>query len=251
MSPAAADIWLSADEIAQAKLPGMPSSKRAVNSLAERAGWAEHARRREARGGGLEYPITVLPLKTQRALIGIGEPVEKRLKAVVAVSEWIDAGRSKAEAVREVSRVHGITQASLFSWLASVEDAPREEWAERLCPPAESAREAMKAANALKTNDALREDGLAEMSHLSEQQRAEVQAKAALLQAINGLEISSGLSRTQALGVFVEAWNAGEDDFRLGEDVRATLPRLSARSLKRWRSDFTKGGLAALAPKHG
>ncbi|MBD8890924.1 DDE-type integrase/transposase/recombinase [Roseibium litorale] len=57
-------IWLNAQELADLKLDGFPSSKMGVIKLAEREGWAETrlARRREGRGGGFEYHIDLLPL---------------------------------------------------------------------------------------------------------------------------------------------------------------------------------------------
>jgi len=216
VSPTASDIWLSAQEIADAALPGMPSTKMGVSLLAGRAGWRAKARPRQGRGGGVEYPITVLSVEAQRVLIGVVEPVEARLGAVEAVLEWRSAGHSKAQAIREVARARGVVEASLFRWIGLIEGTPREGWADLLSLP-------------------LRE----------------AEARAAILRAVDGLIASSGLSRVAALTVFVEAWNAGEDDFGLGAEMRGLLPRLSARSLIRWKSDFAKGGLAALAPRHG
>lgn len=56
--------WLSAQEIAEERLPTLPTTKRGVNDLAEREGWdgdAFAARKRAARGGGMEYHIRLLP----------------------------------------------------------------------------------------------------------------------------------------------------------------------------------------------
>ncbi len=66
-------VWLTAREIAELKLDGFPKTKRGVNEMAAREGWAEtrFARRREGRkgGGGLEYHVELLPLP-QRAQYG-------------------------------------------------------------------------------------------------------------------------------------------------------------------------------------
>ena len=65
--------WLSAREIAEAAkaglLPGLPTTKRGVNALADRERWADTplARLRPGRkgGGGLEYHVDVLPWRAQ------------------------------------------------------------------------------------------------------------------------------------------------------------------------------------------
>lgn len=59
--------WLSCAELAAAKLPGMPTSKHAMISLAERRGWFALEcegvlwRPRQGRGGGKEVHVRVLP----------------------------------------------------------------------------------------------------------------------------------------------------------------------------------------------
>ncbi|MHB2265847.1 transposase [Aliihoeflea sp. PC F10.4] len=56
--------WLTPQEIADARLPQLPLTKRGVNDLAEREGWNAnefHARKRAGRGGGMEYHIRLLP----------------------------------------------------------------------------------------------------------------------------------------------------------------------------------------------
>lgn len=74
--------WLSAQEIAEERLPQMPSTKRGVNDLVEREGWNEDAfaaRRRAGRGGGMEYHIRLLPTVARVAYharhIVVGSPV--------------------------------------------------------------------------------------------------------------------------------------------------------------------------------
>lgn len=56
--------WLTAQEIADARLPQLPTTKRGVNDLAARDGWNEDAfscRKRAGRGGGVEYHVRLLP----------------------------------------------------------------------------------------------------------------------------------------------------------------------------------------------
>lgn len=57
-------MWLTAQEIAEERLPQMPKTKRGVNELADREGWNNDAfasRRRDGRGGGVEYHVRLLP----------------------------------------------------------------------------------------------------------------------------------------------------------------------------------------------
>ena len=59
--------WLSASDIANAKLPGLPVTKKGMIGLAKREGWP--SRPRKGRGGGREYPLSALPTEAQIALI--------------------------------------------------------------------------------------------------------------------------------------------------------------------------------------
>lgn len=68
-------LWVSAQQIADAAaaglMPGLPTTKRRVNALADREGWAEAglSRVRQGRegGGGLEYHVDVLPVPARAA----------------------------------------------------------------------------------------------------------------------------------------------------------------------------------------
>jgi transposase InsO family protein len=65
-------LWLTASEIADLALPGLPATKRAVNALATREGWdtqTRFARTRAGRGGGLEYRIDLLPSDARLAYL--------------------------------------------------------------------------------------------------------------------------------------------------------------------------------------
>lgn len=61
--------WFSAAELADMALPGLPATKRGIQDVAGRERWAEAvddqgsalARPRRARGGGVEYHLSVLP----------------------------------------------------------------------------------------------------------------------------------------------------------------------------------------------
>ncbi|WP_217991921.1 DDE-type integrase/transposase/recombinase [Rhodobacter maris] len=59
-------------EIAEAKLPGLPASPRGVAKRAQAEGWAKRstqARKRQGRGGGLEFSIELLPEDARTELI--------------------------------------------------------------------------------------------------------------------------------------------------------------------------------------
>jgi transposase InsO family protein len=56
--------WCTARELADAKLPSLPDTKRGMQLFAEREGWTDslaYVRRRSGRGGGLEYNVCLLP----------------------------------------------------------------------------------------------------------------------------------------------------------------------------------------------
>lgn len=53
------DVWKTAAEWAALGLPNVPTTERAIRYMAARQGWA--CRKREGRGGGMEYPLSALP----------------------------------------------------------------------------------------------------------------------------------------------------------------------------------------------
>ena len=247
------DIWFSAQEIAEAGLPGLPRSKRGVALLAARLGWDGRARRRDGRGGGLEYPVDLFPLEAQRVLLPHADSSapDHRLDAVRTAHAYHRAGHSKSAAVREASFAHGVSESSVWRWLSAVEGAPENTWLARLTDAPEAARAGMEAASELALSDEARARGLAEFERLRPEQREMAEARGAVLRAVAALAAATGLSMKQAREIFAGAWNAGEDDFGLGAETRELIARVSAPSLRRWDSDFAQGGLAALAPKWG
>lgn len=110
-----AKSWFTAAELAALALPGLPASKRKVNERAARECWALKvdtdglplARTRSARGGGLEYHLSVLPSATRSALVRRGiaaacsAPDQEALGRDTLWS-WYDgqSGAVKAEAAR-------------------------------------------------------------------------------------------------------------------------------------------------------
>lgn len=66
-SAAVVKDWYTPAEIASLGLPGLPRTERAVQMRAKREAWA--GRPRAGRGGGYEYPISVLPSAAREALL--------------------------------------------------------------------------------------------------------------------------------------------------------------------------------------
>ena len=70
--------WFTAAELAELALPGLPRTKRGVQDVAGREGWAQQmdaegqglSRPRRARGGGVEYHLSVLPETAKASLLG-------------------------------------------------------------------------------------------------------------------------------------------------------------------------------------
>ena len=82
MSPRASIIaqeWFTAAELADLKLPGLATSKRGVQMIADREGWATYrdasgaaaSRKRAGRGGGLEYHVSLLPEAARKHLASV------------------------------------------------------------------------------------------------------------------------------------------------------------------------------------
>ncbi len=112
--------WFSAAELAELRLPGLPSTKMGVLKQAEREGWADAecdtrgplARPRRGRGGGTEYHLALLP-ETARVqlMMRATEPAER----VDRESVWMRWERLpdslKAEAQRRldvISRIEAL-----------------------------------------------------------------------------------------------------------------------------------------------
>lgn len=173
VQPPSIDIWLSAQEIADAQLPGMPKNKRKVNELAARERWAfkvasdgsELARTRKGRGGGLEYHIDLLPPQARSQVLNARSksPVmaaeraandgdasvwswfeqqssktqaeaRRRLAIVDAVEAGISAGLTRSAAVSGASSHYGVSTATVWNWLQLVASAPRSDWLAHLAP---------------------------------------------------------------------------------------------------------------------
>ncbi len=162
-----AQIWWSAADIADARLPDMPTTKRKVNERAKAEGWdrqPDKIRRRKGRGGGLEYHYSLLPVRARLKLIEPPKEVtakrsreqawadydrltatgkskaEIHLKAVQHVFECVGAGMPRSAAVAAVSMKVGVSQKSIWNWLTMVVGVSAEDWLAYVAPRPTGAR---------------------------------------------------------------------------------------------------------------
>lgn len=155
--------WFTSAELAELNLAGLGSVKRRINERAASEGWALRtgswdeplARPRAARGGGLEYHLTVLPAAARAALAAMGiaasadivDPpapaattgaaqmwrwydaasartkaeAQRRIAAVAQVDLYEDAGLTRSAAVAATSGQCGVGASTLWTWLALVD----------------------------------------------------------------------------------------------------------------------------------
>ncbi len=110
-------VWYTAAELADMALPGLPKTKRKINERAAAEGWAlatgkvgePLARPRQARGGGLEYHIDVLPAAARTTLARLGVTVVADVAAepesrATQMWRWFDgqSTKDKVEAERRL-----------------------------------------------------------------------------------------------------------------------------------------------------
>jgi len=167
--------WFTAQELADLALPGLPGTKRGIAKCAiegwqnpEREWHAERHplgtwRKRDGRGGGVEYHFSVLPMQAQVALLKATEvpeppptdPVAQarsdlsrierwerfdqlpdrrkdvargRLKVLQAVDTLWRGGMDKDLAVSLVAQQQGIGASTLYLWSARVRGIDRADW---------------------------------------------------------------------------------------------------------------------------
>lgn len=175
-------LWLTPAEIAELALPGLPTTKRNVNLLAERENWAGFSglcRPRAGRGGGVEYHVNLLPVAARTAYFGDHAPVE----------------------------------AASFGPAEAIQAAPE--------PAAGTVRAAT----------------------------LQLDARLAVLGALNDFTRSSALKQTVAVGHFVDLYNLGR--IEIPEWASRTVGRLSTRTVLRWLAAAREGETERLAVDKG
>lgn len=167
--------WFSLAELAAAGLPELPRSRQGIEKRARAERWdnTERARRREARGAGLEYHYSLLPEMAQAALLTRQAPAPRalalRMESTQAVAvqdgaantaSWasfetlrgelkerakqrldvlvrIDTLRrrvGRAGAIREVAAQEKVSIATIHNWLEKVRGVARPDWLPALVP---------------------------------------------------------------------------------------------------------------------
>lgn len=159
-----AQAWWTAEEIAAAGLPDMPTSKRGVNVLAERLDWrgnAELARRRDGKGGGWEYSWRLFPMRAQRKLLAevtpapakpavdrdeiwswyeaLPQDVKDKAAARLAIIKQVEAlepitGIGRNNAVCAVARHAKVGARTIWDWFGLIEGVRVDDRLPHLAP---------------------------------------------------------------------------------------------------------------------
>lgn len=169
--PITAKEWFTVAELAELKLPGLATSKRGVQMVADREGWAVFKdasglacmRPRKGRGGGTEYHLSVLPeaarnklskarpaqvdrldaaamqLRFERLPQSLKDKAFARLNVLRWVVELQRSGMGKqvavdvavAEAVREKAKA---SVRSVYDWFDLVQGVESHDWLVYLAP---------------------------------------------------------------------------------------------------------------------
>ncbi|WP_346915098.1 DDE-type integrase/transposase/recombinase [uncultured Roseibium sp.] len=163
-------LWLTAQEIADLKLPGFPETKRGMLKTIEREAWAGTplCRRREGRegGGGYEYHIDLFPLPQKLAYASGFVRIEQedfRTETDVSLSAAERQARDArlvllkvADRFRKSSDMNAVAADDLFSDLYERGEVPVPEWV----------REAVKRLSR-RTLARWRSDALSDMNRLA------------------------------------------------------------------------------------
>lgn len=164
--------WFTAAELAEFRLPGLPTAERSIRRVAARDGWDDPAyegqtwRPRKGQGGGIEYRITCLPAAAQAALTLRTTPVARsapeaarrdmqrealwawwgkqttkkkdegarRLKILQTVAALMSTGVAKKMAVDLVCGQAGIGVSTYYRWEQMVEGYDKHDWLAALAP---------------------------------------------------------------------------------------------------------------------
>lgn len=168
--------WFTAAELADLGLAGLGSVKRRINETAASEGWALRtgrfdeplARPRAARGGGLEYHLSVLPAAARVALAAMGvsaaadvvsapeprtltgaaglwrwfdgstEKVKKeaarRMAAITEIETYESVGMTRSAAVATAAATSKIGASTLWTWLALIDGVSASDRLPYLAP---------------------------------------------------------------------------------------------------------------------
>lgn len=150
MTATPADTWFTAQELADLRLPALPTTKRRINELARAEGWPDRPATQP--GGGREYPVSALPPAARMALAerqgqaavqpatdlggSAADRAEAARRALVLdhVEQLIAATGNVDRAVRTAAEAAGVSKSSVYNWCGLVRGLPRGAWAPVLLP---------------------------------------------------------------------------------------------------------------------
>jgi len=153
--------WLTAAQIVDARLPGLPSDKGALSRLIARDGWRTSPFAREGEGGW-EYHANLLPAEARAELQVRGAAEERavepatphdaawaefealpekakaearqRLQVLDNVAELRAGGMKAGEAVALIANRAGVSTSTLWGWSKLCDGLPRPHWLAALAP---------------------------------------------------------------------------------------------------------------------
>ncbi|CAD7055289.1 transposase [Pseudorhizobium halotolerans] len=154
--------WFTSQELAEAKLPGLPHTRQGIENFILQTGVrsTDKARQRSGRGGGFEYHYSFLPSAARQKIAFMNAPLpaadskaskslwarfealskdhraicQKRLDLLVDVEEMRTSGIPVKLAVEHCTRRAGIGRATYYEWKAMVEGHARQDWLAALAP---------------------------------------------------------------------------------------------------------------------
>ncbi len=170
MKPESIKHWFSAQELADMRLPGLPTARRKINERAAEERWAlasdeegqPLARPRVGRGGGLEYHFSLLPVATRAALVKRGfaldavrmlatpksslwaayerlpatakAEAERRAAAMAKIDGFEAMGLTRSAAIGAAASQTGVSTATLWNWRQMIDGAPASDRLPLLAP---------------------------------------------------------------------------------------------------------------------
>ncbi|MQB37290.1 transposase [Agrobacterium tumefaciens] len=155
--------WFTSAELAQAALPGIPSSRQGLELFIARSGVRStgKARPKAGQGGGFEYHFSFLPAVAQAKLAFLNaEPTDPRptklskmlwdrfealsdahkaickmrLGVLTEVAELRAAGLQTVKAIEFCARKASVSPRTVYNWMESVEGHSRQDWLAALAP---------------------------------------------------------------------------------------------------------------------
>ncbi|WP_286173736.1 transposase domain-containing protein [Rhodobacter sp. NTK016B] len=159
---APAQLWWTAQELADARLPDLPRTMQGIDRWVARVnlrGNPDVARRRSGRGGGWEYHWSALPLAARKSLLAeatvpvspnavsrgqawewfealpqsVQDKARMRLRCVQAV-ETLEGRLGRDLAVREVAQIETVSPRTLWNWLGLIEGVRMDDRLPHLAP---------------------------------------------------------------------------------------------------------------------